>query len=69
MYKRGSLVIAANAADVDLEKADIIEIELYSKEYFDLVKDNTKSENEIISEQMDGEELVIRLRGKVYRFK
>ena len=69
MYKRGSVVIAANAADVDLDKADITDIERYSKEYFDLIKDNKKSENEIISEQLDGEELIIRLRGKIYRFK
>jgi Ca-activated chloride channel family protein len=69
MYKRGNVVIAANAADVDLEKAEITEIERYSKEYFDLINDNTKAENEIISEQRDGEQLVIRLRGKIYRFK
>lgn len=69
MYKRGNVVIAANAADVDLEKAEITDVERYSKEYFDLINGNTKSENEVISQQLDGEELVIRLRGKIYRFK
>ncbi len=35
MYKRGNVVIAANATDVDLDKAEITVIERYSKEYFD----------------------------------
>lgn len=71
VYKRGKTVIAANATDVDLEKQknEIVEVERYSKDYFDLVAANSKTENEILAEQLDDEELIIRLRGKIYRIK
>lgn len=71
VYKRGKVIIADNALDVDLEKDKdkIIEIARYSDEYFKLVADNTTSENKLMSAQVDDEELIIKLRDKVYRIK
>ena len=64
-------MIAANATDVDLEKQkdEIVEVKKYSQEYFDLVTANTKAENEFLAELLDDEELIIRLRDKIYRIK
>lgn len=70
-YLRGKLLIAANARDVDMakEKASIVEIKRFSDEYFKLAKENTPSENLLLSAQQEGEELLVRLRGKVYLIK
>ena len=72
LYRRdGRTWIAANAADVDLEKdaAKIEEIRRFTKEYFDLVRLNTVAENRVLASQRDNEELVVRLRGQVYWVK
>jgi Ca-activated chloride channel family protein len=71
LYKRGNTWIATSAADVDLEKdADKIEtIERFSDEYFKLIKANTATENAVLARQQVGEELMIKLRGQVYRIK
>lgn len=71
LYKRGELLIADNAADLDLEeiKDQIIEIPLFSEEYFKIVAQNSEDENRLLASQHPGEELVVKLRGKVYRFK
>jgi Ca-activated chloride channel family protein len=71
LYKRGNLWFAASAGDVDLEKdADkIVTVERFSDEYFKLTAANTASENAVLSRQQEGEELIIKLRGTVYRIK
>jgi Ca-activated chloride channel family protein len=71
LYKRGTMWIAANARDVDLEKdkKKLIEIERYTDEYFKLVDDNNAAENLVLSSQADDEQLLIRLRNKVYLIK
>lgn len=70
IYQRGKVWVAANATDVDLDEAkDVQTVERFSDEYFKLVKANTKGENEIFAQQQAGEELVIRLRGQVYRIR
>jgi Ca-activated chloride channel family protein len=71
LYKRGKLWIAANAKDVDLEKdAEKIElIERFSDAYFKLTAANTATENAVLARQQAGEELLIKLRGQVYRIK
>jgi Ca-activated chloride channel family protein len=70
IYQRGKVWVAANATDVDLDEAkDIETVERFSDEYFKLVTANTKAENEILAQQQAGEELVIRLRGQVYRIR
>ncbi len=71
IYKRGQTLVADNAVDVDIEKdkSSIVNINRYSKEYFELVKDNSVVDNQIFAQQGVDEELVVRLRGKVYRIK
>jgi len=71
LYKRGKQWIAQNATDVDLEKdADKIEtVERFTEEYFQLARDNTRTENAILAQQQPGEELIVRLRGQVYRIR
>jgi Ca-activated chloride channel family protein len=71
LYKRGKQWFAANAQDVDLERdADEIEtIERFSEDYFQLVAKNTQMENAVLARQQPGEELIIRLRGQVYRIR
>jgi Ca-activated chloride channel family protein len=69
LYKRGKILIADNASEVELnkEKSTIIKIKRFSDEYFELVSDNTKVENELLANQGPDEELIIRLRGKIYQ--
>jgi len=71
VYQRGRVWLAANAADLDLEKdkGKIQEITRFSEEYFKLVRANRRDENEILASQREGEELVIRLRGQAYRIR
>lgn len=69
IYARGKVWFAASAADVDLERdaKDVQSIKSFSPEYFKLVADNTPTENAVLARQQPGEELIIKLRGKVYR--
>ena len=71
LYRRGTLIVATNAADFDYDKqkADVTEVERYSDSYFALVADNTADENQLLSQQRVEEQLLVRLRGKVYLFK
>lgn len=71
IYRRGKLLIVANASDVDIEKDknDITEITRFDDAYFDLIAKNTKSDNLVLAQQKDDEELLIRLRGTVYLIK
>ena len=71
VYRRGRTWIANNASDVDLKKdlAKIRDIVRFSQAYFALVKDNTVADNQLMATQRTGEELVLRLRGQVYRIK
>jgi Ca-activated chloride channel family protein len=72
IYQRGSnLWVHANAVDVDLEKdkAKVQDIQRFSDEYFKLVRANTAAENEVFARQQSNEELVIKLRGQVYRVR
>ncbi|MFP6676138.1 MAG: VIT domain-containing protein [Pirellulaceae bacterium] len=71
LYKRGKLWVTASTRTVDLKKdrAKIIEIERFSKSYFDLTKENSKSENAVFAQQAQDEELLISIRGKIYLIK
>ena len=51
------------------DKDKIINIERFGDDYFALVAKNSKSENAVLAHQPDGQELIIRLRGRVYRIK
>lgn len=71
LYKRGKVLYAANAQDVDPEKDDakITKVKRFSDEYFALVRDNTSNENAVLARQQEGEELIVKLRGQVYRIE
>ena len=69
VFKRGNLLFASNAADVKIEEVKPIEITRFSDKYFELVDANTDEENEAMSLQEAAEDLIIRLRGELYRIK
>lgn len=71
LYKRGDTWVAANAADEELEKTpDKVQvIDRYSKEYFELTRANTVQENQLLAAQRASEQLVVKLRGQVYRIR
>jgi len=71
LYRRGRVWFTPDLAELDLEKdADKIkEIKRFSEAYFELVRQNTIEENQILATQQAGEELLIRLRGQVYRIR
>ena len=70
-YLRGKTLVASNAADVDLEKQKdgIIDVQRYSAEYFELAGKNSTDENRLLALQGPDEEMIVRLRGKIYRIK
>jgi uncharacterized protein YegL len=72
IYRRkGNVWVAANATTVDVENlpASVQTVERFSEEYFRLVRANTVAENQVLASQQPGEELVITLRGQVYRIR
>jgi Ca-activated chloride channel family protein len=71
VYRRGQVWVTADAAEVDLEKdkGKIQEIRRFSKEYFELVRANSVEENQVLASQSADEDLVIRLRGQLYRIR
>lgn len=71
LYRRGKLWIAANAQSVDPEKdqAKIKKVKRFSDDYFALVKANTQDENAVLATQMEGEQLLITLRGQTYQIE
>ena len=71
IYKRGKLLVTPETAGLDLkkDKEQIVTIERYSADYFELIAANTQSENELFSQQDADEELLVQLRGKNYLIK
>ena len=71
LYKRGKTLVAENAIQIDLEKdaSRIVNIKRFSAEYFELVAANTSAENQLFAEQTADEELLVQLRGKLYRIE
>ncbi|MBC7854012.1 MAG: VWA domain-containing protein [Pirellulaceae bacterium] len=69
LYKRGRTLYAANAQEVDPDKDDakIKRVKRFTDEYFALVKANNSSENALLARQQEGDELIVKLRGQVYR--
>ena len=69
LYKRGNIWVAENAKDVDLEKdaKKIKTIKRFSDDYFALVAENNAQQNAVLAQQAPNEELLIRLRGQIYR--
>jgi Ca-activated chloride channel family protein len=71
LFRRGRLLIAANAREVDLEQEgdQIVNVARYSDAYFRLVAANRPAENAVLARQAVDEELIVRLRGQVYRIQ
>ncbi|MCJ7543502.1 MAG: VWA domain-containing protein [Phycisphaerae bacterium] len=72
VYRRkGNVWVAANAAQVDLENlpSEVRTVERFSEDYFQLTRANTVAENQVLASQQPGEELIITLRGQVYRIR
>lgn len=71
LYKRGEVWIEAGVGEIDLTKDDpkIQKVARFSDEYFQLVAANTPHENAILARQQSGEQLIVKLRGQVYRIE
>ena len=71
LYRRKNVWRTARIAQDDLDKDEskIKSIQRFSREYFELVRANTVAENQVFASQQAGEELVIKLRGQVYRVR
>ncbi len=71
LYRRGRLWVTPETEKLDLEKdaGQIRTIDRYSKEYFELARKNTVAENQLLATQRDSEELLVKLRGQVYRIR
>jgi Ca-activated chloride channel family protein len=71
LYRRGSQWFAASVKDIDLTRdADKVKtVERFSDEYFQLVAANTPAENTVLARQQAGEELIVKLRGQIYRLR
>jgi Ca-activated chloride channel family protein len=69
LYRRGRQWIDSAIADKDLSRlnAEAKTIVQFSEEYFRLVAANSVAENQILATQQPGEELVVSIRGQVYR--
>ena len=65
-YKRGDRWVSAEMAKRDLEKLDdnVRKVKRFSKEYFELVKKNSKDVNAALSQQKSGEKLYLEVDGK-----
>lgn len=72
LYRRGeNLWVTPETSEVDLSEAAerIEDVELGSDEYFELVRANTAAENQLLATQQAGEELLVELRGQLYRIR
>ena len=69
--KKEQILVTPETAELDLEKdkAKIETVDRFSEAYFALVKANSATENQILSQQRTGEQLLIKLRGKNYLVK
>lgn len=65
-YKRGDRWVSAEVAKRDLEKLDenVRKVKRFSKEYFELVKKNSKDANAALSQQKSGEKLYLEVDGE-----
>ncbi|MCO6453948.1 MAG: hypothetical protein J5I93_01425, partial [Pirellulaceae bacterium] len=71
LYRRGKLWIAASAKEVDPDKdaGQIKLVKRFTPEYFQLIQDNSAAENAVLARQQADDELLIKLRGQVYRIQ
>ncbi|WP_437226170.1 VIT domain-containing protein [Planctomicrobium sp. SH661] len=71
LYRRGKLMVTPETASLDLNKDQdrITTLVRFTPEYFELIAKNTRSENELLSEQSPDEELLVQFRGVNYLIK
>lgn len=71
MYRRGNMWMTPDTAQMDLakDKDKIKVIDRFSDEYFELVRANTTAQNQVMATQGANEELLVNLRGQVYRIR
>ncbi len=69
LYKRGRQWIDSSVSDKDISKlnAQAKTVTQFSEEYFRLAAQNSVTENQVLATQRPGEELVVSLRGQLYR--
>ena len=69
VYLKGKIMIASNARDLDLvkDKNKIKNIIQFSKEYFALVNKANKSERVLLSNQLAGTTMILRVSKQAYR--
>jgi hypothetical protein len=69
LYKRGQQWIDSSIADKDVAKLNAVAktITQFSEEYFRLAATNSVADNQILSVQQPGQELIVSIRGQIYR--
>jgi Ca-activated chloride channel family protein len=69
LYRRGQQWIDSSIADKDVSKlnATAKTIAQFSDEYFRLAAANSVADNQMLSLQQPGEELIVSIRGQIYR--
>ena len=69
LFRRGRQWIDSTVADKDIARlnSDAKSIVQFSEEYFRLAAANSAAENQILSVQQPGEELIVSMRGQLYR--
>ena len=69
MYRRGNQFYTPDLAGVDVktDAGRIRTIRQFNEEYFTLARANTRQQNELLASQRAGEELMVSLRGQIYR--
>jgi hypothetical protein len=69
LYRRGRQWIDSTVTDkpVSALNAQARTVAQFSEEYFQLVRSNSSVENQILAIQQPGEELIVALRGRLYR--
>lgn len=71
LYKRGKILLTPATAEVDpeIDQDGLVVIGKYTDEYFQLVRDNTTAQNQILSALKPDEELLVKWRGQTYWVK
>jgi len=71
LYKRGTILLTPATAEVDpeIDQDGLVVIGKYTDEYFQLVRDNTTAQNQILSALKPDEELLVKWRGQTYWVK
>jgi Ca-activated chloride channel homolog len=69
LYRRGQQWIDSDVADQPVDKLNAAAraVAQFSDEYFKLVLANNTAENQILASQQPGQDLIVRLRGQLYR--